>query len=111
MTPINPAKYLAGKHRLPSGAVPMATDKPGSVLAVTPHGRWIRWWEGTSSIESVPPGIQKVVVDALVEAMGGTSATMAEALGISRRTVEAWRAGRIPLPAKSAENICRVLAR
>jgi hypothetical protein len=109
MTPINPAKYLAGKHRLPAGAVPLATDHPGSVIATTPHNRWLRWWETDSRIEHAPNSIQKQVVTCICKALGGTQA-MADTLGVSRRTVEAWRAVRIPVPPRAAETILRALA-
>ncbi len=109
MTPINPAKYLAGKHRLPAGAVPLATDQPGSVLATTPHNRWIRWWETDSLNQAVSNSIQAPVVAAICAALGGTKA-MAEKLEVSPRTVEAWRSARMPLPSRSAESILRALA-
>ena len=110
MTPINPTKYLAGKHRLPAGAVPLATDKPGSVLAVTPHARWIRWWEGTSSVEGVAPGIQVPAVNSLIAALGGTSKSTAAATGISPRTIESLRIARMPMSAKAADQFAHALA-
>lgn len=110
MTLLTTNSYLVGRHPLPAGAVPLATDKPGAVICQTPHARWIRWWPGTRSIESVPMTIQKQVLTSLCDKIGGTHETAA-ALGVSHRTIEAWRACRIPLPLKAADQIAQYLAR
>jgi hypothetical protein len=108
MTPIaNTSPYITGAHKLPAGAIPLCTDKPGSVICQTPHGYWIRWWEGTRSIETVPRSIQRKVVTALVTKAGGTEA-FADLVKVSPRTVEAWRSCRIPLPLKAADDIANL---
>lgn len=100
--------YLAGSHKLPAGAVPIATDKPGSVICQTPSGRWIRWWPGTRSIESLPGGIQIPVINALV-ARYGTKQALAAALEVSPRTIDAWRRNQCVFPAKAAEQAAGLL--
>jgi len=109
MTPITNPTYLFGLHNLPAGAVPLASDKPGSVVCQTPPGRWIRWWPGTRSIEALPPSTQKKVMVCLVGHFGKRS-KMAEALDVSPRTIDAWRMMVQPLPVKAAERIARLLA-
>lgn len=106
----NLSKALAGRTPLPAGAVPLAEDKPGSVICLMPSGRWLRWWPGTRSMESMPEDTQRAVVDVLVSQLGGSAAKAGEALGISPRTVEAWRSGKAPLPIKSAFAIAETLA-
>jgi hypothetical protein len=102
------AAYLAGSHHLPAGAVPLCTDQPGSIICQTTHGFWIRWWEGTRSIERVPQTIQRQVVAALVDRAGGTDA-LADRIQVSPRTVHAWRSCRFVLPAKAADDIAHLL--
>lgn len=109
MTPITNTTYLFGLHNLPAGAVPLVTDKPGSVLCQTPPARWIRWWPGTRSIESTPPSTQTKIVTALIAHFGGRT-KMADALEVSPRTIDAWRRRVQPLPVKAAEQIARLLA-
>lgn len=110
MTPItNFEKWLQGQRKLPAGAVPLAADPVGSVVALTPYGDWIRW-AGTLSIQSMPRDTQKGVMDVLVSQFGGTSAAMAERLGVSPRTVEAWRSGKSPLPISKAYEIAQILS-
>jgi hypothetical protein len=108
MTLLTTPTYLAGGHKLPAGAVPLATDQPGSVICQTPPGRWIRWWPGTRSIESVPPETQIGVVNALVERFG-TKGALAEALQVSPRTVDAYRRNQAVITVKTAEEIARML--
>ena len=109
MTLLTTNSYLVGRHALPAGAIPLAADQPGSLVCQTPHHRWIRWWPGTRSIESLPGTVQKQVLHAVVERFGSTVNTAA-ALGVSPRTVEAWRSCRIPLPIKAAEQIARIVS-
>ena len=110
MTPItNFEKWLQGQRKLPAGAVPLAADPCGSVVALTAFGTWIRW-AGTVSIQSMPPSTQKGVMAVLVSQMGGTSAKMAERLSISPRTVEAWRSGKSPLPMSKALEIAKTIS-
>ncbi len=108
----NMAKFFAGRTPLPAGAVPLAgeDDKISSCICLTPPGRWVRWWSGTRSIESLPPSTQRDVIAVLVEQLGGTSAAAANTLGISARTVEAWRSGKAPLPIKAAYMIAETIA-
>jgi DNA-binding transcriptional regulator YdaS (Cro superfamily) len=110
MTPItNFEKWLQGQRKLPAGAVPLAADPAGSVVALTAFGTWIRW-AGTISIQSMPPSTQKGVMTVLVGQMGGTSAAMAERLKVSPRTVEAWRSGKSPLPISKGLKIAEILS-
>jgi DNA-binding XRE family transcriptional regulator len=112
MTPIpHLARHLAGRHPLPAGAVPLASDKPGSLVCMMPCGRWIRWWPGTRSIEPMPPETSKAVAAMLVEHLGGTSARAAVGIGVSTRTVEAWRSGRAKMALATALRIAELLAR
>ena len=103
-------RHHHGRAPLPSGAVPLAEDAPGSSVCLMPTGRWIRWWPGTRSIESMPPDTQKLVMGCIVAKLGGTAAKAAERLGVSTRTVEAWRCGRAPLPIQAAYAIAEILA-
>jgi transcriptional regulator with XRE-family HTH domain len=73
-----------------------------------PSGRWIMWLGGV--IHTRPPETQRAVMEVLVSQLGGTAAAVAERLGISARTVEAWRSGKAPLPIKSAYAIGEALA-
>lgn len=109
MTLLTTNSYLVGRHPLPAGAVPLATDQAGALVCQTPHARWIRWWPATRSIESVPRSIQKLVLTAVCQRLGGTLKT-GETLGVSPRTIEAWRSCRMPLPIKAAEQIARLMA-
>ena len=110
MGPItNFEKWLQGQRKLPAGAVPLVAECAGSIVALTPHGRWIRW-AGTLSIQSMPPATQKDVIAVLVSQLGGTSAKMAEQLSVSPRTVEAWRSRKSPLPIAKAYEIAEILS-
>jgi FixJ family two-component response regulator len=75
-----------------------------------PTGRWVRWWPGTRSLESMPPETQRSVMDAVIGQLGGTAAAAAARLDISSRTVEAWRSGKAPLPIRMAYAIAAALA-
>ena len=110
MTLLHTTTYLGGRHPLPAGAIPLATDQPGSVICQTPHNRWIRWWPGTRSIESAPMTVQRLILAALCKRTGGTTELAAE-MDVSARTVEAWRSCRMPMPIKAAETAARLLAR
>ncbi len=102
---------LAGRYPLPAGAVPLATDQPGSVVCITAPGRWVRWWPGTRSIEAMPsPDTQRAVIGVIIAQLGGTAATTAVALDVSHRTVEAWRTGRDALPVRTAHRIATAIA-
>lgn len=104
-------KSLSGANRLPAGVVPLATDKPGSMVVITAVGCWRRWWPGTRSYESMPHReTQRAVMAVLCEQMGGTSADIAARLGVSPRTVEAWRQGKAALTAKAAIRIAEEVA-
>lgn len=103
-------KALKGYSPLPAGAIPLAEDKPGSMVCLMPTGRWVRWWPGTRSLESLPAKIQQAVMDVVVEQLGGTAAATAKNLGVSPRTVEAWRSGKAALPSKSAMGIAEALS-
>lgn len=106
---ISTTSYLAGRHALPAGAVPLATDQPGSVICQTAPGRWIRWWPGTRSIEALPGEIQIPVMVALAERFGGRT-KLAAAMDVSPRTIDAWRRNQAVIPVKTAEAIARMLA-
>lgn len=113
ITPLsNISKFLAGQSALPAGAVPLASET-GSISAcvcLMPAGRWLRWWPGTRSMESMPPETQRAVMDAVISQLGGTAAAAASCLDVSPRTVEAWRSGKAALPIKSAYAIAEALA-
>lgn len=109
MTPITTTPYLAGRHKLPAGAVPLATDQPASLICQTAPGRWIRWWPGTRSIESLPPAIQAAVIQTLTAHFGGRK-KFAAALEVNVRTVDAWKRCVQTLPIRAAEQIARLLA-
>lgn len=109
MTPIATTAYLTGSHKLPAGAVPLASDKPASSICQTPAGRWIRWWPGTRSIEALPPAIQASVIAALTAHFGGRQ-KFADALEVNVRTIDAWKRCVQTLPVRAAEQIARLLA-
>lgn len=113
ITPLDTiAKFYAGQTPLPSGAVPLASEA-GTISAcvcLMPTGRWVRWWPGTRSLESMPPDTQRGVMDALIGQLGGTAAAAAARLDVSARTVEAWRSGKAPLPIKMAYAMAQTLA-
>jgi hypothetical protein len=102
-------RWLAGGHRLPAGFIPIASDKPASILCVTAQGRWVRWWEGTRSIENLPADTQREVMAWAVTELGGTKAA-AKSLNVSPRTIESWRAGISPLPCKTSARLAAALA-
>lgn len=106
------SRFFAGSTPLPAGAVPLAAEsgKISACVCLTPVGRWIRWWPGTRSMESMPPETQAAVVGVLVGQLGGTASAMAGQLGVSPRTVEAWRSGKSPLPIRVAYEIAEILA-
>ena len=106
------SRYLAGTTPLPAGAVPLATepDKIGSVVCLTPVGRWIRWWPGTRSIEHMPQATVKEVAEIVVQELGGTAQSAAEQLGVSKRTVESWRCGRGRMGIANAMQVAAHLA-
>jgi len=107
MNPIrNFEKWLTGSSPLPAGAVPLAGEN-GGLVCLMPTGRWILWLGGVSS--SKPDETQKAVMETVVGQLGGTAESTAEALGVSRRTVEAWRSGRARLPIRSAYAIAEKL--
>jgi transcriptional regulator with XRE-family HTH domain len=58
----------------------------------------------------MPPETQRGVMNALISQLGGTAAATADKLGVSARTVEAWRSGKASLPIKSAYAIAEALA-
>jgi transcriptional regulator with XRE-family HTH domain len=49
-------------------------------------------------------------MEVIIGQLGGTAAATADKLGVSARTVEAWRSGKAPLPIKSAYAIAETLA-
>lgn len=104
------AQSLAGHTSLPAGATPLAEDAPGSIVCLMPSGRWLRWWPGTRSMESMPPDTQCGAMEVVISQLGGTAAAVGSALSVSPRTVEAWRSGKAPLPIKSAYAIAEALA-
>lgn len=108
MKPIPTRDWLAGKHPLPAGAVPLASDLEGTVICATPSGRWIRWHAKKRTMEDACPGAQREVIRMAVSVTGGT-AMLAEKLKVSPRTVEAWRGGTKPLPIRVAEQIAWIL--
>lgn len=103
----NPARFLDGRERLPAGATPLVEDVLSGLICLTPSGRWIRFQ--AQNIQALPEETQKHVIDVLVNQLGGTSAAMAERLGVSPRTVEAWRSGKAALPPKAAYEIAQQL--
>jgi len=105
ITPLDSiAKFFAGRTPLPAGAIPLASESSTitACICLMPSGRWVRWWPGTRSMEALPPETQRGVVDVLIGQLGGTAAAAAAKLDVSSRTVEAWRSGKAPLPAKAA---------
>lgn len=82
----NPAGWLCGKYRLPSGAVPVATTSDGETVILLPSGEW-KLWTGTD-LDALPRReIQQQVMALLVLQLGG-KALAAERLGVSPRTIE-----------------------
>ena len=101
--------WLQGKHLLPAGAVPLAMRDEHTLVCLTPSGDWISWIPNTPALD-MTPSTQRNVMDLMVENLGGTAAKMAEALGISRRTVESWRGEYAQLPIGKAFQIAKILA-
>ena len=58
----------------------------------------------------MPPVTQKAVMLVLIEQLGGSTAKAAEKLGVSARTVEAWRQGKSPLPIAKAYEITEIIS-
>lgn len=100
-------KWIQGTAPLPAGAVPLAGETAG-LVCLMPTGRWIMWLGGVMS--SKPPETQREVMEVIISQLGGTAAATAEALDVSRRTVEAWRTGAAKLPIKAAYQIAEKLA-
>ncbi len=100
-------RWIQGAAPLPAGAVPLAAETFG-IICLMPTGRWIQWLGGV--IASRPPETQRAVMEAVIAQLGGTAAATADRLGVSARTVEAWRSGKAPLPVKSAYAIAEALA-
>lgn len=102
-------KWLHGKRPLPAGAVPLAAENQSSLICLMPSGRWIRWI--STSISSFPPEIQKDVMEVVIIELGGTAQAASDALDVSKRTVEAWRSGRSPLPISKAYKIAEIISK
>lgn len=102
-------EWLIGRRRLPAGALPLATETGMQMICLMPTGRWIRWWPADSLIQQMPPDTQKAVMLVLIEQLGGSTAKAAEKLGVSTRTVEAWRQGKNPLPIGKAYEITELI--
>ncbi len=60
-------------------------------------------------IHQRPETTQREVMEVVIAQLGGTAAAVAETLGISPRTVEAWRSGKAPLPIKAAYSIAEAV--
>ena len=109
MKPIHQASYLAGKHKLPSGTVPLATDMPGTIICQTVLHYWIRLHTKTGRIDQLPlASTQKKVIACLLEAFGGKK-EMAAKIYVSERTIESWLGGQSPLTLKAAYDIAQLL--
>lgn len=110
MTPI-PAKRLsqalAGKVRLPAGAVPLARDD-FALVCYFPSRSWRLVWPDV--IQSLPPETQTEVVDLAIQTLGGGAEGAAKALGVSRRTLEGWRCGKDRMSHAAAFRMAEVLA-
>lgn len=107
-TPINNFdRWIQGTAPLPAGAVPMAAETFG-IVCLMPTGRWIMWLGGV--IHNRPNDTQRGVMDSVISQLGGTAASAADKLGVSARTVEAWRSGKAPLPIKAAYLIAEAMA-
>lgn len=108
LTPIsNFDRWIQGTAPLPAGAVPLAAETFG-IVCIMPTGRWIMWLGGV--IYSRPSDTQRGVMGVVISQLGGTAAATADKLGISARTVEAWRSGKAPLPVKAAYLIAEAMA-
>lgn len=109
MKPIHQASYLAGEHKLPSGAVPLATDRPDTIICQTVPHYWIRLNTKTGWIDQLSlASTQKKVVACLVEAFGSKK-EMAAKIYVSERTIESWLGGQSPLTLKAAYDIAQLL--
>lgn len=110
MTPI-PAKRLsqalAGKVRLPAGAVPLAQDKT-ALVCYFPSRVWRLVWPDV--VQSLPPETQAAVVDLAIQTLGGGAAGASKALGVSRRTLEGWRCGKDRMSPAAALRMAEVLS-
>jgi len=100
-------KWIKGAAPLPAGAVPLAGETAG-LVCLMPTGRWIMWLGGV--ITSRPPSTQRAVMEVVISRLGGTASATADTLGVSPRTVEAWRSGKAPLPIKAAYLIAEAIA-
>lgn len=100
-------RWIQGTAPLPAGAVPLAAETFG-IICLMPNGKWIHWLGGV--IASRPAYTQQEVLDVVISQLGGTAAATADKLGVSARTVEAWRSGKAPLPIKAAYLIAKAMA-
>jgi DNA-binding XRE family transcriptional regulator len=100
--------WIKGTAPLPAGAVPLAAHGVAGLVCLMPSGRWISWLGGVA--KSLPLDTQKEVMEVLISQMGGTAATMAEKLGVSKRTVESWRSRKSPLPISKGFEIAEILS-
>lgn len=100
--------WIKGTAPLPAGAVPLATKDHAGLVCLMPSGVWISWLAGVAKV--LPMDTQKDVLNVIVDQMGGTAETMAGTLGVSKRTVEGWRARKSPLPISKAFEIAEILS-
>lgn len=110
MTPISPTKLtkaLAGKVRLPAGAIPLAQDKT-ALVCYFPSRSWRLVWPDV--IQSLPPETQTEVVDLAIQTIGGGAEGAAKALDVSRRTLEGWRCGKDRMSHAAAFRMAEVLS-
>jgi hypothetical protein len=100
-------EWLQGRHPMPAGAIPLASNSSGGVVCMLPSGLWIMWRDGL--LTHRPPETQRAVMDVAINLLGGTAAAMAERLKVSPRTVEGWRIGR-RIEAKKAMEMAELMA-
>ena len=101
--------WTEGKQLLPAGAVPLAMRDEHTLICLMPNGEWISWVPKTP-ILGMMPSTQRHVIGFAIDNLGGTASKMAAALGVSRKTVEAWRGEYTQLPIAKAFQIAKLLA-
>jgi hypothetical protein len=101
------AELLKGNAALPSGAIPICRTEQ-SLICLRADQEWIAVEVATMGndpqVTVAPRAIQRQVIDCLIERFMGQKG-MAIHLGLSQRTIEAYRNGRARMTSQNAYKI------